>query len=196
MLSGIAADDQADIGILDVYPMVRHCPATERFRQTGDRGAVSNSRLMVYMDNSHGTHGLYYNRGLLIAHLGRTHVEKGVDPVDHLAGFVFRDEVLITRLLYSPGKFVDHPTPAFFFPFLAEGRTVERFNEPVVAVYHGQHCRALCAKGAFAYRIARISFRADNLAVPNVGDKMTAYGAEWADRYDLPGPFNFQFLGV
>jgi len=42
VLSGVAAHDQDDIGILDVDPTVGHRPAAERGGQTGHRGTVSN----------------------------------------------------------------------------------------------------------------------------------------------------------
>ncbi len=54
----IATHDQHHVGVLDVDPAIGHGPSSERWPQTGDRGAVSNPGLIFYERHSQAAHGL------------------------------------------------------------------------------------------------------------------------------------------
>ena len=58
IFSRVGSHHQNDVGVLDVLPVVGHRASTERGGQTGHRGAVSNSSLMIYIGEPHGAHRL------------------------------------------------------------------------------------------------------------------------------------------
>ena len=50
---GIAALDEDDIAMLNVYPVIRHTTAAERLCQSRYSGAVSNPGLVVQIGKTH-----------------------------------------------------------------------------------------------------------------------------------------------
>ena len=66
-LGGVRPVDQDQVGVPDVTPVVRHRPPPECGGQTGDRGAVSDSGLLFYVDDPQGAHELGGEVALLAA---------------------------------------------------------------------------------------------------------------------------------
>ena len=58
VLGRIATHDQHHVGVLDVDPAIGHRAASERWPQTGDRGAVSNPGLVFQVADPQAAHGL------------------------------------------------------------------------------------------------------------------------------------------
>src|SRR5579862_3098609 len=58
VLCWIATHDQHHVGVLDVDPAIGHCPASECWPQTGDRGAVSNASLVFQVADPQAAHAL------------------------------------------------------------------------------------------------------------------------------------------
>jgi len=56
VLRRIAAHNENDIGVLDVYPVVRHHPSTKRLSQSRHGGGVSETGLMFKIDNAKPPH--------------------------------------------------------------------------------------------------------------------------------------------
>ena len=68
----IAAFHQDRFAVLQVNPVVRHCTAAECGPQTGDRGAVSKSRLMLDKRKAEQARGFLEEVALLIRVLRAT----------------------------------------------------------------------------------------------------------------------------
>ncbi|MBA7697504.1 hypothetical protein ES703_106169 [subsurface metagenome] len=59
VLGRIGADDQDNIGIGNIGPVVGHGPSAKRFRQTGDSGGMSYTGLVFDIDQTQGPQHLY-----------------------------------------------------------------------------------------------------------------------------------------
>jgi hypothetical protein len=66
IFSSVAAHDENAIAVGDIDPVVRHGAASERLSQSRYRGAVSDTGLMFYVDQSQSTQHSLVNPTLLV----------------------------------------------------------------------------------------------------------------------------------
>ena len=78
----VAAFHQNRLAMLHVDPVIGHRPPTERCPQTGDRGAVSKSSLMLDKRHTQQACGFLKQVALFICILGATHKRDCVRPVN------------------------------------------------------------------------------------------------------------------
>ena len=115
VLRRVSAHDQDDIGVQHVDPMVGHRSPTERGRQTGDRGAVSEPGLVLDVHQAEGPHEFHEEIGLLVVQRRAAEAGDGLgavydSPVHRCL------ESFIARLFDSRGDPLECPVPAFFPP--------------------------------------------------------------------------------
>ena len=72
----------------------------------------------------------------------------------------------------------------------------QRLFQPMVVGVHAVQGRALGAERALVDRKIRIPLRGHELAVPHIGDDLTANGAEGTDRHHFLGALNLERPGV
>jgi len=82
VLRHIAAFHQNRLAMLQVNPVVGHRPAPERRPQTGDRGAMSKSGLMLDKGDAEKARGFLEEVALLVGVLCAAHERDRVRPVD------------------------------------------------------------------------------------------------------------------
>ena len=73
---------------------------------------------------------------------------------------------------------------------------VERFVQAVIVGVHGKQGRALGAKGPFVHGEVGVALGGDQLAVPHIGDDLTAHGTERTDADDFLGALDFELAGI
>ena len=196
MLGGIASHDEDAVRILEIDPVIGHCTASERLCQSRNSSAVSNTCLMIKMDESQPPYGLVHHGTFFVVHDGAAEMEHGFHTVDFLLLVVEPLEILVAGILDVLGQLLKGPVPALLLPLVAVGSAIQGLEQPVVTVDHGQLGRALGTQGAFADGIVRITFGADDLPVLDMGNVVAGYGAEGADRPDLLAAFDLQRGGV
>ena len=109
---------------------------------------------------------------------------------------VFQNHVLVAGILHAPGDLVQGPAPVLLFPGVAVRGAVQRLFQPVTIGVHAVEGRALGAERALVDRKIRVSLRGNELAVPHIGDDLTANGAERTDRHHFLGAFNLERPGI
>ena len=84
ILGRVAAHDQDDVGVHHVDPVVGHGAPAEGGRQTGDRGAVSETGLVLDVDEAEGAHELGQEVALLVVERRAAQAGDGLGAVDHV----------------------------------------------------------------------------------------------------------------
>jgi len=82
VLRHVAAFHQDRLAMLQVNPVVGHRPPPECSPQTGDRGAVSKSRLVLDVCGAEQARRFLEQVAFLVGILSAAHESKGVGPVD------------------------------------------------------------------------------------------------------------------
>ena len=82
VLGDVAPLHEDGLRVLHVGPVVRHRPPTERGPQTGDRGAMSKSGLMLDKGDAEKARGFLEEVALLVGVLCAAHERDRVRPVD------------------------------------------------------------------------------------------------------------------
>jgi hypothetical protein len=175
MFGGIAANNQSTVRVFNINPVIGHRAASERLSQSRNSCAVSDTGLMIHVDDAHASQCLMNDGAFLVAHLGGAQVENLLYPVDDLSAFIGGFKILVAGFLDPSRQSFQHPLPALFFPLVAVWSAVLGLQDSVVAVDHGIHGRAFCAQSPFADRVTRIAFGAHNLAVPHMRNVMAGY---------------------
>src|SRR4029453_13439197 len=121
-----------DIRVLDVDQVRRHRPATERGPQSWDRGGVSDSSLMLVVDDAERPIQLAEEVALLVVDASGAQRGDRFQAVDDvlLAVLVLflLDEVLLARVVVALGDLVVHPLQRLLLPLVRAGRAVERLG--------------------------------------------------------------------
>ena len=118
VLGRIAAHDQHHVGVLDVDPAVGHRPASERWPQTGDRGAVSNPGLVFQVADPQAAHRLDDE---IIEFVGIGAAAGEGDASQRLTVWPLRvllDERRVAGLLHPVRDLVDGLIPGDVFPVI------------------------------------------------------------------------------
>ncbi len=95
----IAALNEYDIAVLNIYPVVGHRATSERLCQSRYSGGVSNPGLMVNINKSERPGHSGDEPALLIVNVGASHMGDVFNAIDHLAFAVLRNEAGIAGLL-------------------------------------------------------------------------------------------------
>jgi hypothetical protein len=96
IFSSIAAHDQDDIGVSDIYPVICHCTASERLCQSRNCCGVSDTGLVLYVDKSKGTKPLLKDIALFIVKGCASDTGNTVTAVDDLAFCIFFNKGFIS----------------------------------------------------------------------------------------------------
>jgi hypothetical protein len=135
VFSRIASHNEYAIANTNIGPTVGHCTPSERLSQSRYSGAVSETGLMIHIDDSETSQEFDIEKALIILDMATSYPSNTIGSVDHLAFIVFLDETGITTLLNSLGYFRESPIPGFGFPFRAVGGTVQNLCQSILVGY-------------------------------------------------------------
>jgi hypothetical protein len=113
MFGSVAAHDQDGIGILDVDPVIGHCAASKRLSQSRNSGAVSDSGLMVHMDDAEAARGLMGQGAFLVVGMRCAEKKHGVKSIDGVALLVFEQQTGVSCLFHPFGDLIQGPIQLF-----------------------------------------------------------------------------------
>ena len=126
VFGSVAAHDENAITIFDVNPVIGHCSTPERLSQSRNRRAVSDTGLVVQIDDSQGSsHGIQ-RPALLIIDVGASKMCYSFSPIYQLALRVFLDKSFVSCGFDPLCDLADCPIPRFLLPFVAAWSPVER----------------------------------------------------------------------
>ena len=154
-LGHVRAHDQDAIAIGQVLLVVGGRTAAERGAQTGHRGGVSSSGLVLDRDNSQPAAEQLLDQVVVFNVERRAaqgpHVPHGVQ---HATFLIACREVRVTRCLDAPGDLVERPVKGSRLPFIRIGGPVKDGLDAMRVDGKEQRVGALGAKGSLVDRAA------------------------------------------
>ena len=166
-LGGIAAHDHDGLGVADVVVAVGHRAVAPGIGHAGDRGRVTNARLVIGIVGSPEGGKLAIEIGGFVGELGRA------EPVDRLRSR------LRANLHQLVADLVDGLIPGDPVPLAVH--ELHRIAQPALAQHVVAHRRALAAMRAAIDRAVPARLLADPHAVGDLGDDRAADRAMRAD---------------
>src|SRR5207237_10483946 len=132
--------------------------------QSWDRGGVSNSGLVLVVDDAERPVQLAEEVALLVVDAGRAERGDGLQAVDGdlLAVLVLLllDEVFLAGVVVAPGDLLVHPLDRLLLPRLRAGRAIERAARPQRVVGELDRRGALGTTPSQHVRSVRVSLEA------------------------------------
>jgi hypothetical protein len=184
--------------MLQVNPVVGHGPSTERGPQTGDRRAVSKSRLVLDESDAEQARRFLEEIALLVGVLRPAHEGYGVCPVDRnlgVAEFLAGDPGCIPGLADLLRDPLHRVIPRDLLPPVAARRPVTRRSKPVRRAVRREHRDALNTQRATVHDVVIVALHGDELAFAYRGNHAAPAGAEVAGGRELAYVRELKLLG-
>ncbi len=199
VLGHVAALHQDRLAVLEVDPVVGHRPPAERGPQTGDRGAVSKSGLVLDVSQTEQPGRLLEEVALLVRVLRAAQEADRIRPIDRnllVANLLRGDPGRVARLpnlLCDPR---DRVVPGDVLPVVAARRPVTRRCKPVRRGVGREHGNALHAQGSAIDNVVEVALHGNQLPITDRGDHATATRTKVAGGSELADVGELQLLGV
>lgn len=183
--------------MLHVNPVVGHRPPPESRPQTGDRGAMSKTSLVLDEGHPEEPGCLLKEVALLVGILRTTQKGDRVRPID--GNFLFTEPLgcnpgLIADLLDLARHTLCGFLPADLFPAVAARRSVARCRQPIRRSVCREHGNALNAQRTAIHNVVEVPFHGDKFPFTHGCDHAASAGTEVAGRSKFFYICQFQLL--
>ena len=178
--------------------MIRHGAASERLCQSRYRSAVSNTGLVLDVDQTQPSQEFLIEITFFIIQGGASHRGDTLGTVDCLTLVVDQPETCVPAFFDITGDFIERPFPGHLFPIARIRRPVERLTQTIAIV--GAHLikrTAFAAEGTGINRAVGIALRVEDLAVIGGGyNDAASYGTVRANGGGFFGVLDFQRFSI
>ena len=121
----VAAHNQNAITVLKIDPVIRHGAASERLCQSRYSSAVSDTGLVLDIDQTQPPQEFLVEKAFFIVQGGASHRGDTLGAVDRLPLVVDQPEAFIPAFFDVSGYLIQRPFPGYLFPLAFIGRAIK-----------------------------------------------------------------------